>query len=74
MNSKELVKSVIVLSFLALVVLFLFEIKLVLLYIFIALILLSILGGAGLYFGHIEVTTGCTGGVIALSMKLLENE
>jgi hypothetical protein len=42
--------------------------------IFIALILLSILGGAGLYFGHIEVTTGCTGGVIALSMKLLENE
>jgi len=42
--------------------------------IFIALVLLSILGGAGLYFGHIEVTTGCTGGVIALSMKLLENE
>ena len=39
MNSKELVKSVIVLSFLALVVLFLFEIKLGLLYIFIALIL-----------------------------------
>ena len=42
--------------------------------IFIALVLLSLLGGAGLYFGHIEVTTGCTGGVIALSMKLLENE
>jgi len=39
MNSKELIKSVIVLSFLALVVLFLFEIKLGLLYIFIALIL-----------------------------------
>ena len=42
--------------------------------IFISLVLLSLLGGAGLYFGHIEVTTGCTGGFIALSMKLLENE
>ena len=42
--------------------------------IFIAVVLLSLLGWAGLYFGHIAVTTGCTGGVIALSMKLFENE
>ena len=39
MNSKELVKSVIILSILALIALFLFEIKLGILYIFIALIL-----------------------------------
>ena len=39
MNSKELVKSVIILSILALLILFVFEIKLGLLYIFIALIL-----------------------------------
>ena len=41
MKSKELVKSVIVLSLLALVVLFLYKIKLGLLYIFIALIIFS---------------------------------
>lgn len=42
--------------------------------IFMALLMLSLLGGAGLYYGHIEITTGCTGGIIALGMKLLENE
>jgi len=24
--------------------------------------------------GHIEIATGCTGGIIALGMKVLENE
>jgi len=42
--------------------------------IFIALLMLSLLGGVGLYYGHVEITTGCVGGVIALGMKLLENE
>ena len=42
--------------------------------IFMALLMLSLLGGAGLYYDHIEITTGCTGGIIALGMKLLENE
>ena len=42
--------------------------------IFMALLTLSLLGGVGLYFGHVEITTGCTGGIIAPGLKLLENE
>ena len=42
--------------------------------IFLAIIVLGILSGVGLYYGMIEIATGCTGGIIALGMKVLESE
>ncbi len=42
--------------------------------IFMAIIVLGILSGVGLYYGMNEIATGCTGGIIALGMKVLENE
>ena len=40
----------------------------------IAIIILGAIAGYGLYQGAIEISTGCTGGIIALGMKLLEHE
>jgi hypothetical protein len=42
--------------------------------IFLAIIVLGFLSGLGLYYGMNEIATGCTGGIIALGMKLMENE
>jgi hypothetical protein len=42
--------------------------------IFLAIIVLGLLSGIGLYYGMNEIATGCTGGIIALGMKLMENE
>ena len=42
--------------------------------IFMAIIVLGILSGVGLYYGMNEIATGCTGGIIALGMKVLETE
>ncbi len=42
--------------------------------IFLAIIVLGIMSALGVYLGHIEIATGCTGGIIALGMKVLENE
>jgi len=42
--------------------------------IFLAIIVLGILSGVGLYYQMNEIATGCTGGIIALGMKLMENE
>ena len=42
--------------------------------IFLAIIVLGILSGIGLFYGMNEIATGCTGGIIALGMKLMENE
>ena len=42
--------------------------------VFLALSALSITGVYALYSGHIEVATGAVSGVVALGMKLLENE
>ena len=39
-----------------------------------SIILLSAIAGFALFLGYVEVATGCTGGVIALGMKLLESE
>ncbi len=38
------------------------------------LIILGTVAVIGMFNGAIEVATGCTGGIIALGMKLLENE
>ena len=40
--------------------------------IFLAIIVLGLLSGVGLYYGMNEIATGCTGGIIALGMKVLE--
>ena len=42
--------------------------------IFLAIIVLGALSGVGVIYGHIEIATGCTGGIIALGMKVLESE
>ena len=42
--------------------------------IFLAIIVLGILSAVGLYYGMNEIATGCTGGIIALGMKVLEAE
>ena len=42
--------------------------------IFLSIIVLGILSGVGLYYGMNEIATGCTGGIIALGMKVLEGE
>ena len=42
--------------------------------IFLAIVVLGILSSAGLYYGMNEIATGCTGGIIALGMKLLDGE
>ena len=42
--------------------------------IFLAIIVLGILSAVGLFYGMNEIATGCTGGIIALGMKLMENE
>ena len=42
--------------------------------IFLAIIVLGLLSGVGLYYGMNEIATGCTGGIIALGMKVLEAE
>lgn len=42
--------------------------------IFLAIVVLGILSSAGLYYGMNEIATGCTGGIIALGMKVLESE
>tara|TARA_R110000744_G_scaffold376258_1_gene490389 strand:- start:165 stop:317 length:153 start_codon:yes stop_codon:yes gene_type:complete len=42
--------------------------------IFLAIIVLGVLSALGLFYGMNEIATGCTGGIIALGMKLMENE
>ena len=42
--------------------------------IFLSIIVLGILSGVGLYYRMNEIATGCTGGIIALGMKVLEGE
>ena len=42
--------------------------------IFFAIIVVWLLSGVGLYYGMNEIATGCTGGIIALGMKVLESE
>lgn len=38
-----------------------------------AIAILGLIAAYGLYCNLVEVTTGCTGGIIALGMKLLEH-
>lgn len=42
--------------------------------IFLAILVLGFLSAAGIFYGMNEIATGCTGGIIALGMKLLEGE
>ena len=42
--------------------------------IFLAIIVLGVLSGIGIWQGYNEIATGCTGGIIALGMKLMEAE
>ena len=42
--------------------------------IFLAIIVLGVLSGLGIWQEHSEIATGCTGGIIALGMKLMEAE
>jgi uncharacterized membrane-anchored protein YitT (DUF2179 family) len=42
--------------------------------IFLAIIVLGVLSGIGVWQGMSEIATGCTGGIIALGMKLMESE
>jgi hypothetical protein len=42
--------------------------------IFLSIMVLGVLSSMGLYYGMNEIATGCTGGIIALGMKVLENE
>ena len=42
--------------------------------IFLAIIVLGILSGLGVWQDMAEIAAGCTGGIIALGMKLMENE
>ena len=42
--------------------------------IFLAIIVLGLLSGIGVWQGMNEIATGCTGGIIALGMKVLESE
>ena len=41
---------------------------------FLAIIVLGLLSGIGVWQGMNEIATGCTGGIIALGMKVLESE
>ena len=41
--------------------------------IFLAIIVLGILSAVGVWQGYTEIATGCTGGIIALGMKVLES-
>jgi|TARA_R100001594_G_C3950250_1_gene242838 hypothetical protein len=42
--------------------------------IFVSIVVLGALSGAGIYLGYNEIATGCVGGIIALGMKVLESE
>ena len=42
--------------------------------IYLAIIVLGLLSGVGVWQGMNEIATGCTGGIIALGMKVLESE
>ena len=42
--------------------------------IFLSIIELGILSSLGVCQGYNEIATGCVGGIIALGMKVLENE
>jgi hypothetical protein len=42
--------------------------------IFLSIIVLGLLSGMGIYYGFNEIASGCTGGIIALGMKLMEAE
>ena len=42
--------------------------------ILVAIVALSAIAILGLLYGMVEIATGCTGGIIALGMKLLEGE
>ena len=42
--------------------------------IFLAIIVLGLLSGVGVFYGYPEIATGCVGGIIALGMKVLESE
>ncbi len=42
--------------------------------IFTAVLILGGIAVYGMFNGMVEVATGCTGGIIALGMKLLEGE
>ena len=42
--------------------------------IFLAIIVLGVLSAIGAIQGYNEIATGCVGGIIALGMKVLENE
>ena len=42
--------------------------------IFQSIIVLGVLSALGVWAGFNEIATGCVGGIIALGMKVLENE
>jgi len=42
--------------------------------IFLSIIVLGVLSAIGVLKGYNEIATGCVGGIIALGMKVLENE
>ena len=42
--------------------------------IFLSIIVLGILSSLGVWQGYNEIATRCVGGIIALGMKVLENE
>ena len=42
--------------------------------IFMALFMLSLITGYAIYAGMVEIATGSVGGLVALGMKVLENE
>ena len=42
--------------------------------IFLAIIVLGILSALGLWQGFSEIASGCTGGIIALGMRLMDSE
>ena len=42
--------------------------------IFLSIIVLGVLSAIGAMQGYNEIATGCVGGIIALGMKVLENE
>jgi len=41
--------------------------------IFLAIIVLGAMSALGVWQGYTEIATGCTGGIIALGMKVLES-
>ena len=42
--------------------------------IFLSIIVLGVLSALGVWHGYNEIATGCVGGIIALGMKVLEDE